>query len=88
MREDIEAHSDFRYELYKNAALLTLPERENVYTLFPNQKGTSDIILHFASIVREHLLDYPPDEYGKIRMTQADFQRLLTICKERYGEGW
>ncbi|PDM39716.1 MULTISPECIES: TIGR02678 family protein [unclassified Geobacillus] len=88
LREDIEAHSDFRYELYKNAALLTLPERENVYTLFPNQKGTSDIILHFASIVREHLLDYPPDEYGKIRMTQADFQRLLTICKERYGEGW
>jgi uncharacterized protein (TIGR02678 family) len=88
LREDIEAHSDFRYELYKNAALLTLPEREAVYTLFPDQKGTSDIILHLSAIIRNHLSGYPPDEYGNIRMTRADFQQLLTCCKEQYGEGW
>ena len=88
LRDDIEAHTDFRYELYKNAALLTIPERQHVYTLFPDQKGTSDIILHFASVVRAHLDNYPPDEYGQIHVTMSDFRQLLHRCSEQYGEGW
>ncbi|KHF28217.1 hypothetical protein LR68_03031 [Anoxybacillus sp. BCO1] len=88
MRDDIEAHTDFRYELYKNAALLTISERQHVYTLFPNQKGISDIILHFAAVVRAHLDNYPPDEYGQIRVTMPEFHQLLNRCMEQYGEGW
>lgn len=88
LRDDIEAHTDFRYELYKNAAMLTLPQRQNVYTLFPDQKGTSDIILHFAAVVRAHLDQYPPDEYGQIRLTTHEFQQLLKRSIHEYGEGW
>ncbi|GAB6891282.1 TIGR02678 family protein [Geobacillus sp. FSL K6-0789] len=88
LRDDIEAHTPFRYELYKNAAMLMLPERQAPYTVFPDQKGTSEIILHFAALVRERLGEYPPDEYGRIRLTSEQFSAWLADCRRRYGAGW
>lgn len=88
LREDIESHTPFRYELYKNVAMLTIPERQAPYTLFPDLKGTSDIILHFAAVVRERLASFPPDEYGRLWLTPAQFSEWLADTKRRYGAGW
>lgn len=88
LREDIEKHTDYHYELFKNAALLTLPERQSRYTLFPDQKGTSEIILHFSKIIRQHLEVHIPDEYGQIRLTPNDFLGLLKKCRDEFSEGW
>ena len=52
IREDIERFSDFTFELYRNTALLTTEEKKSIYTLFPDNKAISDIVLQFAKLVR------------------------------------
>jgi len=90
IREDIERHTEFRFELYRNTALLTLPERKARFTLFPDNKAISDIALHYAAVVREQLekeeIQTQPD--GTLRVTPVDFEGLVRLCKERYGVGW
>jgi len=90
IREDIERHTEFQFELYRNTALLTLPERKARFTLFPDNKAISDIALHFAAVVREQLgkeeIYTQPD--GTLRVTPVDFEGLVRLCKERYGVGW
>jgi len=90
IQEDVEAHTDFRLELYRNCAMLVLPERRVRYTTYPDTKGISDISLQFAAIVRESVdaseLQTQPD--GTIRLTSVDFDRFVSICKSRYGPGW
>ncbi len=90
IQEDIEAHTDFRLELYRNCAMLVLPERKMRYTTYPDAKGISDISLQFASIVREALaageVEMQPD--GAIRLTWVDFERFVSMCRSTYGLGW
>lgn len=90
IQEDIEAHTDFRLELYRNCAMLVLPERKMRYTTYPDVKGISDISLQFAAIVREALtageVEMQPD--GTIRLTRVDFEHFVSVCKSRYGLGW
>lgn len=90
IQEDIEAHTDFSLELYRNCAMLVLPERKMRYTTYPDAKGISDISLQFAAVVRQALdaeeLQMQPD--GIVRLTSVDFQRLADTCRSRYGPGW
>ncbi|MEA4883574.1 MAG: TIGR02678 family protein [Clostridia bacterium] len=90
IREDIEAHTDFRLELYRTCAMLVLSERKIRYTAYPDTKGISDISLQLATVVREALsageLQRQPEE--TIRLTPVDFERLVMVCKSRYGPGW
>ncbi|GEM_PF-224032 len=90
IQEDIEARTDFRLELYRNCAMLVLPERRMRYTTYPDAKGISDISLQFAAVARQALaageLQMQPD--GTIRLTPVDFERFVSICKSRYGPGW
>ncbi|MEN3003935.1 TIGR02678 family protein [Dehalobacterium formicoaceticum] len=90
IREDIESHSGFQFELYKNAALLTLPERRARFTLFPDNKAISDIALQFAQIVREQqqTMELPRQTDGSLQVTQVDFAKWVQICQERFGAGW
>lgn len=88
LRDDVEAHTDFRFEIFKNAAFLTLLERKNPYTLFPNQKAISDIVLHFANVLKSQLESYEPNEFGVIRLTEVDYQELVKECQTTYQIGW
>lgn len=90
IREDIERHTDFQFELYRSAAMLTLPERKARFTVFPDNKAISDITLHFASVVREQLEkeEIPLQYDGTLRITPVDFERWVQLCKDRYGAGW
>ena len=90
IREDIESHTGFQFELYKNAALLTLPERRARFALFPDNRAISDIALQFAAIVREMVDDgqLAVDPDGYIRLTPVDFENLVQICREQNSSGW
>ncbi|HHU31876.1 MAG: TIGR02678 family protein [Zhaonellaceae bacterium] len=90
IREDIERFSDFTFELYRNTALLTTEEKKSIYTLFPDNKAISDIVLQFAKLVREEKEqeDISLQYDGTLRLTQVDFQKWVSKCKEEYGNGW
>lgn len=88
IREDIEKHTDYQFELYKNAALLTLQERRARFQLFPDQKAVMDIILQFANVIRERMDEYEINEFGTIRMTQVEFEQIIDYCIENYQHGW
>ncbi|NMB24629.1 MAG: TIGR02678 family protein [Firmicutes bacterium] len=90
IREDIESHTEYQFELYKNVALLTMPERRARFTLFPDNRAISDIGLQFAAMVRK-LVDeagLSVDDEGRIRLTSVDFEDLVLRCWEQYGHGW
>jgi len=88
LRDDIEAHTPFRLEVFKNAAMLVLQERKQRYTLFPDQKAIMNIALHFQAYVREHIDKYTVNSYGEIKLTEAEFKQLMEIIKGIYGHGW
>ncbi len=90
IREDIEKHTDFQFELYKNTALLTLTERKLRYNLFPDNRVICDLALQFAAVARQNQVDeqIPLQQDGSIYLTKVDFLNWLKICRERYAAGW
>ncbi|MBT2571349.1 TIGR02678 family protein [Planococcus sp. ISL-110] len=87
LREDLEEHTPFGLEVFKNVALLTLPEQKRRYTLFPDQRAISDVALHTMAHLR-NLEDLEPTELGTIRLPYATFESLVAEVKEIYGHGW
>lgn len=90
IREDIEKHTDFQFELYKNTALLTLGERKSRYTLFPDSRAICDIALQFAGEVLKQRKEnqIPLQQNGSIYLTSVEFIQWVKICKELRGHGW
>lgn len=88
LRDDLEAHTLFRLEVFKNAALLVSEERKQDLTLFPDQKAIMDVALHFASFIREHQEKFQADEFGNIRITKIMFEQTIKDVHAIYGKGW
>lgn len=90
VREDIEKHTGFSFELYRNAALLTVPEQRIRFTLYPDNKAISDIAIQFAGVVRERRVEdkIPLQFDGSLCLTGPDFRNWVRVCKERFGAGW
>ncbi|TMN21423.1 TIGR02678 family protein [Lentibacillus cibarius] len=87
LREDIEEHSQFRLEVFKNAAMLVAEERKQELTLFPDQKAIMDVALHVASVLRNEST-HAPDELGTIRLSRLALEEMVTKSREMYGNGW
>lgn len=88
LREDFEEHTPFRLEVFKNVAMLTLPEPKKRYTFFPNTSGIMDVALHTIAVIRQHLQDFEINEFGQLRLPLARFQTIVKETKEIYGRGW
>lgn len=88
LRDDLEEHTLFRLEVFKNAALLVSDERKQELTLFPDQKAIMDIALHFASYIRDHDDQFQPNELGNIRMTPIMFEQTIKALRQINGAGW
>jgi uncharacterized protein (TIGR02678 family) len=88
LREDFEQHTPFRLEVFKNAAMLTLPDPKKRYTLFPDTSGIVDVALHTVAVIREQLNGLAIDEFGELRLPLARFQTIVRETKEIYGHGW
>ncbi|TFJ94287.1 TIGR02678 family protein [Lentibacillus salicampi] len=87
LREDIEEHTQFRLEVFKNAALLVADERKQELSLFPDQKAIMDVALHMASYLRSQDT-YQPDELGTIRISRIALEEVVTEVRGIYGTGW
>ncbi|WP_121640177.1 TIGR02678 family protein [Virgibacillus sp. Bac330] len=88
LRDDLEEHTLFRFEIFKNVALLVAEEKKQELTLFPDQKAIMDIALHLAAYLRDHEDDFQPDTFGNIRISPVAFESLLSSLHEQYGPGW
>ncbi|QQK76889.1 TIGR02678 family protein [Salicibibacter cibarius] len=88
LRDDFEAHTPFSLELYKNAAMLVMHERKQRYTLFPDQKGIMDVLLHMASEIRTELDRYEVTELGDIRLPLPEVEQLAEKLQTKVGHGW
>ncbi|MTH54254.1 TIGR02678 family protein [Bacillus mangrovi] len=88
LRDDLEEHTPFRLEVYKNAALLIMPERKQRYTLYPDQRGISDISLQIAAWIRLEKERFQADERGEIRITYSEAEQLIADVKGENGHGW
>lgn len=90
IREDIERYTGFSFELYQNAALLTLPEQRARFTLFPDMKAISDIVIQLAALARQRRVedDIPLQFDGSLCLTAPQFREWVRRCRERWGAGW
>ena len=90
IREDIEKHTDYQFELYRNCALLTLLERKAHFTVYPDNKAIADIAVQFASFVRQQQKqeDISLKHDGSLSLTLTGFEKWVQSCKEIYGKGW
>src|SRR5690625_2116110 len=88
LRDDLEEHTIFRLEVFKNAALLVTDEKKQELTLFPDQKAIMDVALHFSQYIRDNEATFLPDELGNIRLTPVMFEQTIKILHEKYAMGW
>ena len=88
IKADIEEHTDYRFELYKNAALLSVKTGSTLKTSFPNTKALSDVVLQFAYVLREQLNLYPISELGIIKISYPDFENMTMEVSDRFQNGW
>ncbi|MBU6081276.1 MULTISPECIES: TIGR02678 family protein [Allobacillus] len=88
LQDDLEFHTPFTLEVFKNAAFLVLNERKQKYTLFPDQKTIMSIALHFQAYVRENVTETSINSFGEYKLTNAEYIQLVEKVKEKYGHGW
>ncbi|RIU94443.1 TIGR02678 family protein [Oceanobacillus picturae] len=88
LRDDMEEHTLFRFELFRNAAMLVTDERKQELTLFPDQKAIMDVALHFSHYLRNNQHEYVPDTLGNIHVTTVAFEQIVTQLHAEYGKGW
>ncbi|GGA66836.1 TIGR02678 family protein [Ornithinibacillus halotolerans] len=86
--DDIEEHTLFRIEIFKNAAMLVSEEKKQELTLFPDQKAIMDIALHFATYLRENKGIYQANALGNIHLTEVQLEQIIHELHTQYGEGW
>lgn len=86
LSDDLEEHTPYRLEVFKNAAMLVMEENKLQHTLFPNQKGISNILLHFSALVRTKELK--TNALGQVSLTRVEYNQLLEELQEEYGHGW
>lgn len=82
----VERYTPYHFELYKDVAFLSSPERRQHLNLFPTALGIDDVILHLAATLREK--DPERKETGIVFLTRLEWEELVRRTKENYGEGW
>ncbi len=90
LREDLEQNFDFQFDLFRNASMLTLPERFARYRPFPGSRVIEDIAVQFAGLAREHYLveDIPLQYDGSLCLPEASYLAWVQECRQRYARGW
>ncbi|WP_019413563.1 TIGR02678 family protein [Paenisporosarcina sp. TG20] len=86
LKEDLETMTPFKLEVFKNVAMLTLPERKRRYILFPDQRVISSIALQVMTTIRSEEVDV--NELGHLRLPLSAFTELVRRVKETWGHGW
>ena len=88
LRDDFELNTPFKLEVFKNVALLTIPESSNKYTLFPDRRSIVDAALQTMAEVRSSKANLTICEFGRIRLPKAELVSLVQRVKDKYGAKW
>lgn len=90
IREDIEKHTNYQFELYRNTAMLTRMERGLRQDLYPDQRAISDISLQFAEQLRADVLSgrVTAGSRDRITLSMYEIEQRVQACKALYGAGW
>jgi len=87
LRDELEKYTGLQFELYKDCAMLTSPERTSwCKQVFPfHQSGIHTVILHFARLCRQLLAEGMALSDG---LSPVEVEQLAGKCREQYGSGW
>jgi uncharacterized protein (TIGR02678 family) len=88
LRDDFELHTPFRLEVFKNVAMLTIPETSNKYTLFPDRRSIVDAALQTMAEIRDQQDNLTISEFGRIRLPKAELVSFVQRSKDKYGDKW
>ncbi|MEN6566451.1 MAG: TIGR02678 family protein [Veillonellales bacterium] len=86
LREELENTTGLQFELYKDSAMLTSPERTGWgRQIFPAYRsGIHAVVLHFAALYRrQRQKKEAPDS-----LSAVEFEGLAAECRREYGSGW
>lgn len=87
LREELESRTGLQFELYRDCAMLTSPERSFwCKQLFPlAQSGIQAVLLHLARHCRAECQKNPQ---WATTFSRVAFERLIDHCRKLYGSGW
>jgi len=90
LRDDFEQNFEFQFELYRNVAMLTLPERRSSFKCFPGSKAIDDIAVQLAGLAREKFVEekIALQFDGSICLPRTRFMSWLNESVRRYSSGW
>ncbi|HRL51553.1 MAG TPA: DUF2398 family protein, partial [Enterococcus aquimarinus] len=86
MEEYIENNTEFRFELYRDYAALTLEYRESFKEVFPSRRVIDDVLIQLATLIRKAELE--PSSYGVLTISHVKWSHLLLDLQDSYQEYW
>ncbi|GER71343.1 hypothetical protein BpJC7_26460 [Weizmannia acidilactici] len=88
LSEDIEQHSNYKLHVFKNTAFLSTAEPRSYHQVYPNTKGSTDLMLQLSKELHDHPEKYVPNESGEILLTDGEFEALIDGMRARLEGGW
>lgn len=88
LSEDIEQHSDYRLQVYKNTAFLAISEPKQHHRVFPDTKSSTDLLLQLSYELHRRSDLYIPNEQGELLFTEGEFDQIIDKLKEQHVAGW
>ena len=90
LQNDVQETYPATFELYKDIALLIFQEKRQIFSLFPDNKAITDLILQLAGVVRAKLVEGELrfDHLGRIQITRVDLQNMIQQSLEQFSAGW
>ncbi|MBF8417181.1 TIGR02678 family protein [Heyndrickxia coagulans] len=86
--EDIEEHSRYKLHVFKNTAFLSAAEPRSYHHVYPNAKGSTDLMLQLSKTLHDHPEKYVPNEAGEILLTEGEFEAVIDEMRSRLERGW
>ncbi|XYG86475.1 TIGR02678 family protein [Heyndrickxia coagulans] len=86
--EDIEEHSHYKLHVFKNTAFLSAAEPRSYHHVYPNAKGSTDLMLQLSKTLHDHPEKYVPNEAGEILLTAGELEAVIDDMRTRLERGW
>lgn len=81
-----ERFTPLNFELTRDTAMLTLPERKKIFTYFPSQQAVDEVLLQLAGMLRDRQTIHDP--YGRVQLTWQEWQSRVQELQHAFGRGW
>jgi uncharacterized protein (TIGR02678 family) len=91
--KDVDTVLQSSLHVHKNGAMILLDESKHRFKhVFPSSKGISDVVLFFNRLILEKMKEkentLPKKEDETVTISESNFIKLASECKEKYGSGF